>query len=533
MKKILAIIAVFAVVMSLAGCEQLESVGGYVKEKLNIEEKAVETEAPEQETVQEVTNDYSIGIIDFDTWNPLVTQSATMREAMELVYEPLFRIDEHMEPQPVLVKDYSISADGKTLEITMNTDISWHDGSRLSAYDVAYTIKFIKSGITNYTANLKDMADYRATSDSTLRMVLSRSVPDFVSLLTFPIVKYQTNMQVDPGYSPVGTGPYYFSGKTETDNYRLSAFDGYHGGRPAIDTVNIKRIPDDKKLRSMFETSEIDVITSEMVDLTEYMPRGSVATHDYISNRLTFVGFNFYSQALWGTQTRAAIGKLIDKDAIVNSVIYSRGVASDIAINPQSCWYYDTKQRFRSEEEMAKEKLSNDGWKINDDGIMAREIGGKKQTLELTLLVNSDSKQKKVIADRIKSDLDKIGVKVKIDAQPYEAYMQKINSRSFDMFVGEIEIEPNQDLTPMVGEGNYFTYHNDEVTTLIAQIGLTQDKTEKSLLFTKLAEKIKEDAPFIPLYYSKESVLTSAKIKSGVLPTVSNYYNNANIWSVK
>jgi peptide/nickel transport system substrate-binding protein len=533
MKKIITIFLIFILVLSVSACETTDKMVNLVKSNIeDIADGFTDGEGDKKESVP-VENSISVGISEFDTFNPIITKSDTVREAMQFVFEPLFELDESMHIVPVLASGYSISADGLTYNITMKQDVLWHDGKTFDAYDVAYTIKYILSLDTPYTKNLKDVADYSAVNNDTLRIVLKRPVAQFAALLSFPIVKYQTDMTLNPSYTPVGTGAFEFKGKIGIDKYLLSSFDMYHNGKSKIDNVYIQAAPGIEQYRAMFDVSETDVATSESMDLTTYMPKGNSKINDFVSNKLTFVGFNFYNSVVSGANTRAGIAELIDKTRIVDTIIYSRGTAVDVPINPTSWLYYDTNTNFNGNREKALELFGNDGWGFNIEGYMERTFNGKKELLKLTILTDSQNKTKVEIANSIKEDLEKCGIIVSIDAQPYDKYVNKIETHNFDVFIGEYDLGLNQDILPLISSsGNYFSYVNPESETLISQAGMTQDEENLKEIYRQLGETLKKDMPFIPLYYAKNSVLSSSKIIDGITPSVSSVYRMSNIWSV-
>lgn len=527
-KRIAAMFAACSVAVSLSGCGFIDNI------KQKITEETSHTAAVDNTSEKEVSNSISIGILDFDTFNPLLTKSQTVKECLEFVYEPLFDVNEQLQPVGVLAKDYTVSADGRTIDINLKDNVLWHDGSAFTAYDVAYTIKQIRSGITEYSNLIDNMADYTATGDHSIEIVLNYAVPDFVSLLTFPIVQYQTDMKASENFIPVGTGPFQFNSNLSVGKMSFSAFDGYHNGRAQIDTLYVYTAPDIYKYETMFEASEIDLITDKSVDLTEYTPRGSIRNNEYITNQMTFVGFNFHNNMLTGTDTRQGLSKLIDKESIVNSIIYSKGVPCDVPINPSSIYYYDTNTKFKADEVLAAQHLGNDGWGVNSEGQYVRTSNGERQSLTFEILTNSDSSEKVRIAEEIAEDFKDFGIEVSVNALPYAEYTAKVSAHDYDIMIGEIEIDANLDLSPLVSSaGNYFGYANSNLDTIVGQLGMTQDEEQKKELFRQYGDIIVKDMPFTPLFYRKGNVLSGSKIKSDITPTVGRLFRNIETWSVK
>lgn len=533
MKKIINITAVLICMAVLSSCAADMNFGqrinGLLDEFTGSQSEPVEM-GEEQQEFTEVSNTVSLGVTDFDTWNPILTKSSTVKEVLELIYEPMFEIDTNHCAVPVLASGYWVSDDGKTVEVTLNNEIKWQDGDLLDAYDAAYTVKQILNSDGQYKDLLADVADYRAISASVIRFVLKRSVPNFTALLTFPIIKYQSAASIES--KPMGTGPYSFSGKIGTDKYMLIANDIYHKGRGEIDGFYITVAPDVEKYRLMFEASEFDLMTDSTIEPIDGMPNGNITVHDYITDKLCYIGLNTQSSVLENEHTRVGLSYLIDRDTITTNLLYSRAVPVKVAINPSSYLYYDISKKFGIEYETAYDEFEKAGWESKEKGFKGKSKNGAL-TLKINLLVNSDNKTHMTVANKIAADMERYGVEVNLDKQPYEMYLARISAHNYDAFIGEIELEANGDFTPLTGADNCFSYYNPDVNTLISQCGMTQDEGQMKSLFISLGQMLDEDMPYIPLYFSKGCVIAGTKIKTGIEPSVSADYRNSHIWSVK
>ena len=505
----------------------ISSINGQDEQETVAAEETVNTEE-----VIEQSNIFNIGLVDIDTWNPLLTKSSTVREAMELVYDTLFEVNARNESVPVLAKDYSISPDGKTIVVNLKPDVLWHDGGHFDSYDVVYTVNLIMGGNTAYGDLLRDVASCERVGTESVRFNLRRSVPDFPAVLTFPIIKYRTSVDYNANTAPVGTGPFSFYGKISTDKYLLIKYGSYHNGAAAIDAVNMIEVPDKEKYRLMFEASELDIVTDSMVDIINGMPKGNINVTGYTTNKMTFLGYNTASPKLSGAPTRRGISMLIDRDEIVSSVLYSKGKAVLTPINPSSYLYYDTTERFGIDYEEAYTEFEGDGWQSQEFGF-TRTVNGRELELAVKLLVNSDDPIKVNTAEKIRETLERFGVAVKLDMHRGEQYQAKLNAHDFDLFLGEIKLDPNNDLTSLTDAWNYFSYSNPDVNTIIAQSGMTADVFSRQQLFIQLCEKLKADMPFTPIYFADGCVISGSKIKSGIEPTISSDYRVANLWRIR
>lgn len=523
--KLTAAVLAAAMTALLAGCEPADRLKAYFA----ADEGVKETAAPAEQGP--VSNTIVVGMYGFDTFNPLVTGSQTVKEAMEFVYEPLFTLNELVQPEPVLAVDYGMSADGRTAVINLRNNVSWHDGTGFNAYDAAYTIRMIKEGKTTYTDELRSVSDWRVTGDYQLTVSFDHPVPNAGALFTFPIVQYGTPMNTDKSFAPVGTGPFAYSGKISTDRYMMNAFDYYYGGKASIDGVYIDECPDAQYYMNMYSAGAFDTATSDTVDLRTYTPKGSVYLNEFVGNRLTFIGINNQKPELYGANTRKAVSDAIDKDDIISSVMFSRAEKTDVPINPKY-WLYGGAVS-ADDGVSADAHLSIDGWKSEGGKTLSREVLGQYQTLALELLTDSGNAEKQAIAGSVAEDLSAMGIAVTVTALPYEQYTARIEARQYDMFIGELELAPTQDAAEVLGAGNLFNYSSDTLNTLMTQIGMTSDPETLKTLYSEFAAAFCEEMPFVPLFYSKEYMMSSPRLAELKCPGISGFYRLSGGWKIQ
>lgn len=532
-KKITALVTFVSLAVVISGCSVLDN----VKQRLTDAFVAVQKKEDIQETsdtVGEITNSMTVGVTDFDTFNPLLTNSQTVKECLQLIYEPLFNVNNIMQPEPVLAEDYALSSDGSFMTVNLKQGIKWHDGSNFDAYDVEYTINQIKRTNGVYARAIQNIAGCVRISDTSVQIKLTRAVPSPAALLNFPIIKYQSSMNTSVPFNPIGTGPFKYAGQINTERYLLNKNESWHGGEVAMDMVFVDMLPDKSYLKTAFEANEIDTVTGDTVDLREYMPKSGATIYDFVTNKLTFMGFNLQNPIFNSENTRKAISEIIDKDEITTSVIYSRGVPSDIPVNPVSWAYYDAGQSFKQNLPTASFYLSADGWAPASDGTYVRDVNGSVQTMTFRILTNGESVEKIEVANNIAKKLKSVGINASVEEVSFREYTTRVAAKNFDAFIGEIDTGSNHDPAQLVSSaGNYFGYSNPAVDTVLGQIGMSSDENELRELYKQFGEYIRNDMPFIPLYYRKEGLIVSSKIKQGVEPVMGNYYRNAGLWSVK
>ncbi|MGN1116819.1 MAG: ABC transporter substrate-binding protein, partial [Candidatus Ornithomonoglobus sp.] len=450
--KIISVLIVLSLAAGLCSCTAVDYISGTIGRLVSTKEENPEdtgAEGTAEEETKEISNDITVGVIDYDTFNPLWTTSQTVRDVCGFIYEPLFGIDATMRTMGVLAQDYTIGADGASLTINLKQGVLWHDGTEFNADDVIYTVNTIKEGNTRYTALVEPVTGIWKNDAYTVCISFSRSVPDSVSLFIFPIVKNNSLYSAGQDFKPVGTGPfrYVYSGGATY----LEAFEEHHDGRAQLDRVNIEFPADLAKYRSLFNANELDIADSEMLDMSTFMPKSNSNVTDYTSNTMVFAGFNTSNAKLSGALTRQAISLLIDRDYITTNIYYSRAASSDYAINPQSWLSFETRTKLRADTWSAAQLLAQDGWTADSRGIYYKQINGRLTYLTLTILVNADSEQRVAVADQLAQWLNNNGITARVNSCSYTQFNAMIAAHNYDMFVGETELLPNNDMTSLTG----------------------------------------------------------------------------------
>lgn len=250
---------------------------------------------------------------------------------------------------------------------------------------------------------------------------------------------------------------------------------------------------------------------------------------------MVFLGFNTRKAQLTDAATRRAVSMLIDRDSIVTHIYFSRASAADYAINPQSWLNFDTRTRITDDRMGAEQLLRSAGWRLDSgNGTYYREMSGKLVYFNVEIIVNSDSAARVAVAEEISGKLHTVGVNADVVECSYEEYNARISAGNYDMFVGETELLPNNDLTPLIGSaGNYFFYGSSEIDTLLQQMGTVKLESDVKSVSISLYEKVRDESPFAPICFMKKSLVSGSKIKYGVNPSISGYVRETEKWGVK
>lgn len=501
--------AVLAVVM-ISGCAAAE------KPKTESQ-----TEPPRSEQKEK---SITLGVVELDTYNPLATESVTMRNMLGFIFEPLFYVDSEQNTKGILAHSYKTAPDGKSITVNLKRNVLWHDGTEFSSKDVVYTIQMLLNGTSRYSRYLENVSSVYSQDGNTVCVTFEKSVPEPASLLSFPIIK---NGSWSADFKPVGTGPFYL------DYDRLTSFEAYHGEKAKIDSVKIKSVPDNDKFVSLFNASVTDVADSEMLDMNEYTPRSNATVNEYVTGKMVFMGFNAQDDVFKYPEARRAVYELADRKNTVSHIYFSRAVAAHYPINPKSRFYPESAENMHSDRGAAEKELKSEKWKKDSNGVYYRVDEKGMTYFNIEILVNSDNAERIKIAAELSETMTDFGIKNSVTACGGSEFDARLRAGNYDMFVGETELLPNNDISEIISDRNILGYSDAETDILMSQIGTLIAENDKKSVYTLLFERIREECPIAPICFLKESMITSAKIKTAENPSVSGTVICTEKWSVQ
>src|SRR4029450_11026098 len=124
----------------------------------------------------------------------------------------------------------------------------FRDGSDLSAADVKFTYESVLDQAFNspFRAFYVSVDKVEATDKNTVTFTLKTPFAPFLSYMDLAIVPQAVVQKLGAEFStkPVGTGPFKVDRWSTGDTIELSANESFFGGRPNLDRVRVKVVPD-------------------------------------------------------------------------------------------------------------------------------------------------------------------------------------------------------------------------------------------------------------------------------------------------
>lgn len=459
--------------------------------------------------IENGATEMNMAVFDVDTLNPLKTKSQSVAEMLTLIYEPLFAFDENLNSVPCLAESVSFSADGMTARVKLASDVKWQSGADFTAWDVIYTINEIKSCDSIYRHNAEPVSAAEADTDGTLILTLAEPTMNLEGLLSFPVMRNGSAETADE--MPDGTGAFSVADKTASAIH-LTA--NKYKKTSSVAAVNVHIMRSEGACLNAFEANDIDVITSAAVDLGESTPAGETAIHRYTSNRMTFLGFNCTLEKYREPYLRLALGKMIDRDRLVEKALFGKAEICRLPFNPHSSIYNETD----GPEIDISGTMQKAGY-TKRDGKYVSETG---EQAAVDILVSVEDGRKVSVAQMLAEQLKTEGIAAAVSVVSFDEFSERIAAKKYDLFVGEVTMRDNLCPDFLTDEGNFFGYSDAEMSEAVYAL-----KTQKGDAFKDAMLAYERvftvNPPLAPLYFAYDGVVYKKSI-SGI--TEPNFYNN-------
>jgi oligopeptide transport system substrate-binding protein len=253
-------------------------------------------------------------------------------------------------------------------------------------------------------------------------------------------------------------------------------------------------------------------ITSEYVGQYE----GTEAFHRIIEWSTFWFDMNFENKVFQNENIRRAIQLSFDRNALANKILNDGSVGAIGLVPPRMAGPGD--QTFR---EAVGPTLPE------HDPKRAKELwqqGVKELGQEPTLTyLSQDNSAGRDIATFLQSELSKnLGAKVEVNMQPFDQFLDLLNSREYQMTLYGWIADYNDPMTFLdlfVADTplNYSNYHNERYDQLIGEAKVEPDEQDRMKNLIE-AERllIEEQAVVAPVYHQGAALLVRPSIKRWV-----------------
>lgn len=469
-----------------------------------------------------------------DTLNPISTITEDSYFINKLIFDSLFEYTNNLSLEPSLVETYSVNTEKAYIDIKLKSNIKFHDGKKLTAEDVWFTVSAIQSqgkkGL--YYNKVSKIISVNIEAENKLRIYFKNNYDCSLDCLTFPIVNGKQYNSVGAylqgeNYTPIGTGKYKFSSYDSFKSLELIPYENYSGVK-ASKNVSVQIVPDKNNLSNLIENGTITCYTDKGSDRKTAVTDNNLTMYDMISNEVDFLYFNTSSGIFKEKNARKAAAYAIDSDLILEKGYMNDGVLTDTVYYPNFLGVSDTGTNYNYNADIATEFLKGLGYKDeNLDGILEDK---KEKELSIKILVNSNNANRIAASKLIAGNLEEVGFSVVVNAVPWDEYQSLIKRKDFDILVTGYVIEESYDLRVLFNGKNLWGYNNPTLFTQAKNLDRLYTGEQYKEHYTKLKELMLEELPYYPLCYKKMGLIGTNTFEANNLPTFNNIYKNIDTW---
>jgi peptide/nickel transport system substrate-binding protein len=313
---------------------------------------------------------------------------------------------------------------------------------------------------------------------------------------------------------PIGTGPFKFKEKVPGDHVLFEANPDYFMGRPYLDFVLAKVIPDRNTRVAQLKAGDLDLadLTTTLVRAFEGDPKFEIQYT--LQTTYNFLHLKNELDLFSDKRVRQAMVYGLDRKSMLQTVLDGKGVLATGPISPATKWYNNNIKPYEYSPEKAQQLLEEAGWRRGADGILAK--GARKFGFTITVDQGSQVREQEAAIEQ--QAFKKLGMDVKIELTDFNTAMKRWRAMPTELeaFALWYTHLPHPDVGAYYVCGstlNNYQYCNPEVDKIIEQLRSTGDENKQRELSYKFQEIVAADQPLIFLYYPMEARVLAKYVK--------------------
>ncbi|MDB4949710.1 MAG: Peptide/nickel transport system substrate-binding protein [Gemmatimonadetes bacterium] len=461
---------------------------------------------------------------DFDAFNPVTSTALTTLDIVkDMLFTPLIRYDEKLNPTPYLAERWELS--DTAVVFHLRDGVTWHDGQPLTAEDVKFTFDLAKA---KETASLLGSAYLTMVKSATVvdphTIRFGFTAPHAQALDDFwwaPLPRHLLQnvapsalAQAPFNRQPVGSGPFKLASWQAGQAVTLEAnpaFPASMGGRPRLDRVVFRIIPEATTRMNELQAGTVDVNYSVQPDEAKQL-QGQPAIHvfHYPSREFTYLGWNATRPLFADARVRRALTQAIDRNRLMAApFMYGFAQAGSSVIPPISPMNPGL-QPLPFDPAAAKALLAQAGWTdSNGDGVLDK--GG--QPFRFNLITSASNRLFSDVATVIQQQLKAVGVDAQIQTMEFQTLLRAHKSREYDGIITNWTWDYfRADPTPLFScaearkpsSANRTGYCNPQADALMQKGLAATDPAQAKAVWTEFAGLLQQDQPVTVLFWAEE-----------------------------
>lgn len=475
-----------------------------------------------------------------DTLNPLLTLNQYVKDFLELICEPLVLLDNNQKPVPWLCSSWNYSNDGLIFSVQLRKTVEWHDGSKLTSFDVINTLDMISSSKTSiYRPLLNNIASYEAKDYENIVFYLKKPYVFTPYCLIFPIIHKNTAKN---SYSIIGTGPYSVKSHVpdkyvileKNENWWYNEANENLSAYPFIESIKIKfydKSTDPIKTFLINDTDIAFINSTRSEDIIKYSKRPDINILSYPTTKLELVSINSKSLNLTNN-----IKKLV-KDKMRNTQL-TQMIPKPVLRVSLPFW----PRSFINS--LVENDAYNDIYHNRDmDEIDSKLFQGVKQ---INIIANKENPIRVKMSEYLADKLKEHGINTNLQILPWNEYFKSLSLLQYDFaflgcdlaYIPDISYlysRPYIDLYASSNQPcfNFSDFEDDAADILINKfLSMRFEDINYSGILNEFFNIVDNKIPYITLFVFQEAIMTDRKIRAVSHPLPWRRLNDLYKWYI-
>lgn len=455
-----------------------------------------------------------------DSLDPYAAKSDLNRNLSSLIFDSLFAVDNTFKAVAQIADCYVQTEDKIT--VTIKDSLYFSDSSAVGAEDVLYSFNTAKSS-DRYKTALSVFKSAEA-SGKKVDFYFAESCPEGVNLLSFPIIKSGSFKNGSKTNISLGSGRYILSESKDGTLYLTCNEKRLGSYTPIYRNIGLVSASDNESIHSLFSLGHSNFITETFADGNYTQTIG--ATNKITLSNIVYLVCKKSNKIFDDTKVKQAISLAINRDEIADYSFISYAKSAYTPLHPD---YYKTAKRNNDNEkydiQKAKNTLDSAGYTNINPKYNFRYADGK--ILEFNLIVCKDNSFKVSAAQKIKEQLDNVGIQVSITQYDEKDFLKAVKAGKYDMYIGECKLTNALDLSVFFTESSDVSYGID---TKCDSAQKYADYKNGNINLDEFLDTFTSEMPFIPLLYRYGAASANSAMAVADNTIVTDYYYNAENW---
>lgn len=508
MKKFVAILLSALMVISMAACGAKEEPAAPATPAAPAETPAAPAESEVKEPQPVEGGNFVKAIEQSITSLAWYNNSGTdqLEEVFQSLYDCLWKMNADGTQDFHMAKSVELSEDGTEYIVTLRDDVKWHDGEKLTADDVIFTLDYFANPectARQTAAGFKvdgEFCTFEKLDDYSVKISIPRPSQVFGSRIgALRPMPYHVFKDVAPAEvltcelnnKGIGTGAFALSEFVVGEKMVLKKNNDYYGEKAHLDTLEIRCIANTGTQEVAFRNGELSVFNITNAEtLASFEKEEQYSMHSYDNAHVTFIQINPNAENTSSMEQRQAIVYALNLEEITMGTYGSEklGVVANSFQGMSSMFYDPSRVNYSQDLDKAKALIDSTG------------LAGK----EIKIIYNSARVGMKEMAIMIQAELQAVGLNAVIDSMETAGYFKAFFYAGDSYNIALMGNTMNGDPSNYLGLFNNTKsganmYTTEEVNQKWADIDLEADPAKRKAILNEGIELLKECWSCVPV----------------------------------